>query len=113
MGLEIDNLPEGDINTLVKEIYGKLMMKRLNMSTVRKSKNPDAIAKAETEIEELNADFEGLIKMQTQYNKFLKSIGENGGDTPQEMRELISRIRSNVGSIVSKIPKTNNDAIQD
>lgn len=111
MGLDIDNLPEGDINTLVKEIYRKLMMKRLGISAIRKTGNPDLVEQAMIEIANLNEDFEGLIKMQTQYNKFLKSIGETGQDNPKEMRDLISQIRSNVGAIVSQIPKANPDAI--
>jgi len=113
MGLEIDNLPEGDLNSLVKDMYRKLVMKRLDLSMVRKTKNPDLIEKAEIEIRDLNDDFDGLIKMQTQYNKFLKTIGEGGKDNPKEMQDLISKIRSNVGSIVSQIPKANTDGVQD
>lgn len=111
MGLEIDNLPEGDLNTLVKDMYRKLVMKRLGLSAIRKTGKPDMVEKAEMEIRDLNEDFEGLIKMQTQYNKFLKSIGETGQDNPKEMQDLISKIRSNVGAIVSQIPKANPDAI--
>ena len=111
MGLDIDNGSESDINSLITEMYKKLLHKRLEFSEIRQKGNKDKIEKAMAEIENLNEDFNGLIKMQIQYNKFLKTNGKSTNDDFPEMRDLIAKIRSNVGSIVSQIPKANPDVI--
>ena len=74
MGLEIDNGPESDINSLITEMYKKLLFKRLELSEIRQRGNVDKIAQAMLEIENLNEDFNGLIKMQIQYKCLARSF---------------------------------------
>lgn len=74
--------------------------------TLKGKQSQDQKEKLESQIEELNENFESIVKSHTLYLKFKKATGQNNLNHSKEMLQQIKEIESNMGKIVSTVPRS-------
>lgn len=97
---------DDEVSGLIDKLYSELMTLRfeyINLHRKGKKDLDDLLDK----ITNLNEDFESLIKAHTLYIKFKKATGHGKATHSEEMLKKIQEIESNVGQIISAIPKVN------
>lgn len=97
---------DDEVSGLIDKLYSELMTLRfeyINLHRKGKKDLDDLLSK----ITNLNEDFESLIKAHTLYLRFKKATGHGKPTHSAEMLKKIQEIESNVGQIISAIPKVN------
>lgn len=100
------NQSDDEVTKLIDKLYEELMMLRYQRMTLKGKKSIDEMAALETRIEEMNENFESIVKSHTLYLKFKKATGQNNVNHSEEMIKKINEIKSNMGQIVTTVPKT-------
>jgi hypothetical protein len=99
------NSADDEVTKLIDRLYEELMMLRYQRMTLKGKKSVDEMTALETKIEEMNENFESIVKSHTLYLKFKKATGQNNVNHSEEMMTKIKEIESNLGKIVSPVPK--------
>jgi hypothetical protein len=100
------NQNDDEVSKLIDKLYEELMMLRYQRMTLKGKQSPDQKEKLEIQIEELNDNFESIVKSHTLYLKFKKETGHNNVNHSEEMLKQIKEIESNMGKIVSTVPRS-------
>ena len=100
------NTADDEVSKLIDKLYEELMMLRYKRMTMKGNKSADEISALETMIEEMNENFESIVKSHTLYLKFKKATGQNNVNHSEEMLRKIKEIEGNMGKIVSPVPKS-------
>jgi hypothetical protein len=108
MTFPASNPEKDDVSKLIDSLYEELMLLRFEYMKLKRSGRKDLDDK-KTLIEGLNEEFTDLIKTHTIYLRFQKASGVTNANHSAEMLQKINEIKANVGSIVSLIPKVNQD----
>jgi ribosomal protein L29 len=99
------NTADDEVTKLIDKLYEELMMLRYQKMTMKGKKSVDDMAALETKIEEMNENFESIVKSHTLYLKFKKATGQSNVNHSEEMLKQIKEIESNMGKIVSTVPR--------
>lgn len=104
MALRNNDIPQDDeISKLLDKMYEQLMMSRIELMDARKNKAEDIQERLEA-IDTLNDDFNEMLKNHTSYWKYKKATGQTSNSHSEKLIQAISKITSNMGTIVSTIP---------
>ena len=101
MGSE-NNIDE--VDKMIETLYNEIMVKKFEYMSKRRKKELN-IEPMFDEIAILEEEFYSISKMQTAYKKFQKASGVSISNHSAAMVEKINALKSNMGSVVSSIPK--------
>lgn len=100
------NQNDDEVSKLIDKMYEELMMLRYQLMTTKAKLTPEQKGSLEAKIEELNENFESIVKSHTLYLKFKKATGQTNVNHSEEMLKQIKEIESNMGKIVSTVPRS-------
>jgi ribosomal protein L29 len=98
------NAQDDEVSSFIDQLYSDLMMLRFEYMALRKKGRKDTDDML-TKIVDMNDDFESLIKAHTLYLRFKKATGQTLANHSAEMIKKINEIKSNMGKIVSEVPR--------
>jgi len=101
MGSE-NNMDE--VDKMIETLYNEIMAKKFDYMNRRRKKELN-LQTAFDEIAILEEEFYSISKMQTAYKKYQKVSGVTSASHSQELAEKIKALQSNMGTVVSQIPK--------
>lgn len=113
MALKNDTPQDDEISRLIDKMYEQLMMLRIQLMEKRKTKvdgidaqqkKNSEISDLEESIQNLNYDYNEMLKNHTSYWKYKKATGQMQTNHSETLLAKIRDISSNMGAIVSTIP---------
>jgi len=99
------NTADDEVSKLIDKLYEELMMLRYKRMTMKGKVGQDKIDALDLQIEDMNENFENIVKSHTLYLKFKKATGQSNVNHSEEMLKQIKEIESNMGKIVSTVPR--------
>ena len=99
------NTADDEVSKLIDKLYEELMMLRYKRMTMKGKVGQDKIDTLDLQIEDMNENFENIVKSHTLYLKFKKATGQSNVNHSEEMLKQIKEIESNMGKIVSTVPR--------
>lgn len=98
---------DDEISSLIDKLYDERMMLQFEYMELRRKgkKDKEFLASMYENILSINEDFESLIKAHTLYLRFKKATGHSKTNHSTEMMQKINEIKSNIGRIVTDVPK--------
>lgn len=104
MTLSTSNPQDDEISQLLDKMYDELMTRRVEYMSLKTRNTKDIEGKLE-QIENLEENFHSILKSHTAYWKFKKATGQGSTDHSANLLAKIREVSSNLGSIVSQVPK--------
>lgn len=98
------NPQDDEVSKLLDKMYEELVMLRIQYSTARRMNDAHLEDKL-TAIENLEDDFNSMLKSHKSYMAFKKSTGQAVGKHSDELLQKIKELSSNIGTIVTTVPK--------
>lgn len=104
MSLKPDSPQDDEISKLIDKVYDELMTRRVEYMGLSQKKSQDLEDKLER-IESLEENFQSILKSHTAYWKFKKITGQVNTDHSANLLSKIREVESDLGKIVSTVPK--------
>lgn len=104
MSLRADSPQDDEISQLLDKLYDELMTRRVEYMSLTQKKSKNLEEKLEM-ILSLEENFNSILKSHTAYWKFKKVTGQVSTDHSATLLSRIREVESNLGKIVSTVPR--------